>query len=160
MIEIERKFLVHIDLLPDLNSFENRELKQGYLQKKEDCTVRVRISNEIAFLTIKGKSTNLSRLELEYEIPFSEAESMFPMCGDALIEKTRYLIPRNGKTWELDVFKGKLEGLVLAEVELNSETETLELPNWVAKEVSLDHRFFNSSLSQLSAIEAKELISY
>jgi adenylate cyclase len=159
MIEIERKFLVHAELLPDLNSFEKNLLKQAYLQKSEKCTVRVRWHDDRAFLTIKGKSTRFSRPEFEYEIPKTEAESMFEMASDNCIEKTRYLIPIGDKTWEVDVFSGSLNGLILAEVELKSEDEALFLPNWIAEEVSLDNRYFNSSLSKLSAQEAYELIS-
>lgn len=159
MIEIERKYLVKESLLPDLNSFKSLRLTQGYLNKSGEVTVRIRLSNDDAFLTIKGKSINLTRAEFEYPIPFDEAQMMLDLCGDSHVSKTRYLIPIGQHTWEVDVFTGKLQGLILAEIELSSETESFETPQWLGKEVSIDQRFFNSSLSRLSQKEAKELVS-
>jgi adenylate cyclase len=158
MIEIERKYLVDTSLLPDLQQFKKLRLTQGYLNKSGDVTVRVRLSNQDAFLTIKGKSVNLTRSEFEYSIPFVEAEIMLDLCGDATVSKIRYLIPIGKHTWELDVFTDKLQGLVLAEIELDSENEPFEIPAWLGLEVSLDHRYFNSSLSRLNQEEAKELV--
>ncbi len=159
MIEIERKFLISPSELPDLWEFDSRELIQGYLSSSERNTIRIRISNKEAFLTIKSKTVGLTRSEFEYSVPYEDAKEMLKLCGDKLVEKTRYFIPNEGHTWELDVFKGKLEGLILAEVELKAEDEKVGLPQWLGKEVSLDSRYFNSNLSALSFEDAQDLIS-
>ena len=159
MIEIERKYLVQASSLPDLNQFIKKRIVQGYLQSDTETTIRVRLSDDIAFLTIKGKSKNLSRQEFEYEIPTEHALELMKLCGDKVVAKTRYLIPYEGKMWELDIFKEKLDGLLLAEIELQSETEAFEIPEWISKEVSLEHQFFNSNLSVLTAAEAALLVA-
>lgn len=159
MIEIERKFLVHADLLPDLSSFEKFDLRQGYLQKNENLTIRVRIANEKGFLTLKSKSIGFSRQEFEYEIPVNEALELLPFCGNNVLEKTRYIIPSGNRKWELDIFSGKLDGLILAEIELEKENEIFTRPSWLGTEVSLDSRYFNSSLSQLSEEECRNLLA-
>jgi len=144
-IEIERKFLVHNTHF--LKEQQGTEFKQGYLNR-EGVTVRVRVAGEKAFLTIKGKTQGISRSEFEYPIPVNDAESMLAtLCALPPIEKTRYLINHANKCWEVDVFHGVNQGLVVAEVELNSENEPLILPEWVGAEVSHEARYFNSQLA-------------
>jgi adenylate cyclase len=146
MQEIERKFLV------DKNRWkpngQGKELKQGYLSVDPERTVRVRIAGDEAYLTIKGKSKGISRTELEYEIPLAEAEILLAMCLEFVVEKTRYIEKRQGLVWEIDVFLGENSGLLMAEVELESENQDVEIPDWVEKEVSDDNCYFNSWLSQ------------
>ncbi len=144
-IEIERKFLIDTDKLPPLtNSYT---IKQGYIQTVDHTTVRVRIRDQDAFLTIKGKSVGASRLEFEYPIPLQDANDMLEaLCQSSVIEKMRYLVEYEGHTWEVDVFEGSNKGLVVAEVELDSEEEAFTLPSWVTKEVTDDVRYFNSNL--------------
>lgn len=159
MIEIERKYLVHPSLLPDLNKFKSKSLLQGYLQRDAETTIRVRTAGGLAYLTIKGKSENLTRKEFEYEIPMEHALELLKLCGDKVVTKVRYFIPIDNKMWELDIFSQKLEGLILAEIELEAENEQFEKPEWIAKEVSLDHQFFNSNLSALTAAEASVILA-
>ena len=144
-IEIERKFLIDTNKLPLLKN--GYTIKQGYIQTLDHTTVRVRIRNQDAFLTIKGKSAGASRLEFEYPIPLQDANDILDaLCQSSVIEKTRYLLEHKGHTWEVDVFEGSNKGLVVAEVELDSEGEAFTLPNWVTKEVTDDVRYFNSNL--------------
>lgn len=144
-IEIERKFLVL-----NTNFLKGRpgtEYKQGYLNR-EGATVRVRIAGEKAFLTIKGKSDGISRLEYEYAIPRTEAAEMLTnLCALPPIEKTRYLVDVANKCWEVDVFHGANKGLVVAEIELSHADEHFEKPDWLGVEVSHDSRYFNSQLA-------------
>lgn len=146
MQEIERKFLVDTNKWIPLDA--GTELKQGYLSVDPERTVRVRIAGDKAYLTIKGKTKGISRTELEYEIPLGEAEILLAMCLEFVVEKTRYIEQLQGLVWEIDVFHGKNKGLVMAEVELVSENQDVEIPAWVQKEVSEDYRYFNSWLSQ------------
>lgn len=143
--EIERKFLVSNDnwrLVAEVG----KKYRQGYLAKG-NCTVRVRTAGSKGFITIKGKSQGISRPEFEYEIPFSDAEEMFRLCPGSLITKTRFIVLHEGHTWEIDVFDGENEGLIIAEIELKAEQENFSIPEWAGKEVSEDRRFSNSSLS-------------
>lgn len=144
-VEIERKFLVrNTDFL---NRLTGTEFKQGYLNR-EGATVRVRTAGELAFLTIKGKTEGISRMEFEYTIPKSDAETMLAtLCELPPIEKTRYLINHADKCWEVDVFHGANQGLIVAEVELDNESDALTLPDWVGQEVSHEARYFNSQLA-------------
>lgn len=144
-IEIERKYLVNIDLLPKLE--KGLRIKQGYLSVNDNGVVRVRTKGEKAFLTIKSANKGISRLEYEYEIPVNEANEMLDkLCLDSIIDKTRYLISYGNLTWEIDVFYGLNDGLIVAEVELSSIDENIELPIWIKEEVSEDSRYFNSNL--------------
>ena len=144
-IEIERKFLIDADKLPPLSN--GYTIKQGYIQTVDHTTVRVRIRDQEAFLTIKGKSVGASRLEFEYPIPLQDANDMLEvLCQSAVVEKRRYLIEHEGHTWEVDIFEGSNKGLVVAEVELDGEEEAFSLPFWVTKEVTDDVRYFNSNL--------------
>jgi adenylate cyclase len=144
-IEIERKFLIDTDKLPALQN--GYTIKQGYIQTVDHTTVRVRIRNNEAFLTIKGKSVGASRLEFEYPIPLQDANNMLDnLCQTSVIDKTRYLVEYEEHVWEVDVFEGSNKGLVVAEVELDSEHEAFCLPSWVTQEVTDDIRYYNSNL--------------
>jgi adenylate cyclase len=148
MQEIERKFLLSGDFLPF--AVESRRIVQGYLSSVPERTVRVRISGEKAFLTIKGMSNSagLSRFEWEKEIPVSEAEALLAICETGVIDKTRYLVPAGAHSYEVDVFHGDNEGLVLAEIELGAEDEAFEKPAWLGAEVTGDTKYYNASLSK------------
>ncbi len=146
-VEIERKFLVHKELWDRLDKPLGENYKQGYITTDPSKTIRVRIAEGKAFLTLKGETKNFSRSEFEYEIPVKDAEELLKQFVGTIIEKTRYKIGFKGKTWEVDVFKGENEGLVLAEIELKSEDEKFEIPGWISKEVTGDERYYNSNLS-------------
>jgi len=146
-LEIERKFLV-IDDSWKPQVVRSHVLKQGYLASSPGPTVRIRTSDESAFLTIKGKTIGFSRVEFEYEVPMEEALDLLKLSANTPIEKTRYIIKADGHVWEIDVFEGANQGLVLAEVELRSEDEQVVLPSWIGSEVSHDSRYINSYLSQ------------
>lgn len=142
--EIERKFLVDTSRLPTLP--KGHIMKQGYVPT-QGITVRARISDDQAFLTLKGRATGLSRSEFEYPIPPEDAKQILDeLCAHPLIEKTRYFIPHGKHTWELDIFEGENEGLVVVEIELSNENEAFELPTWITQEVSQDTKYRNSSL--------------
>ncbi len=144
--EIERKFLVHPRRWSDLGT--GVAIRQGYLAASAHCSVRVRIYGERGFLTIKGATSGITRDEYEYEIPPGDANEILEnLCPHPLIEKTRHRIVFKGHTWEVDEFAGANLGLTLAEVELKDAGEQVELPDWVAREVSGDPRYFNSNLS-------------
>jgi len=145
--EIERKFLV------DLNEVElpphGRAIKQGYFPIADHVrtVVRVRVSDDKAFLTIKGANVGAVRPEYEYPIPRTDAlEMLNDLCQKPFIEKTRYGIQVGTHVWEVDIFQGENEGLVLAEVELAHESEQFDLPDWVRKEVTDDSRYYNANL--------------
>jgi len=144
--EIERKFLVNEKLTEVLKTAESKYCKQSYLSTDENKVVRVRVLGEKGFLTIKSKVEGISRHEFEYEIPISDAKKMIALFGQNVIEKTRYLIPYENHTWEVDVFEGENKGLVIAEIELQSEDESFSIPNWIAKEVTGDAKYYNSNL--------------
>jgi len=142
-LEIERKFIVKGT---PWETISGTYMEQGYLTQNE-ATVRVRITDDNAWLTIKGQTKGLSRPEYEYSIPLKDAQEMMELfCGQNRISKTRYEIDYEGFTWEVDVFEGRNKGLVLAEVEMESEDLEVKIPEWVEKEVSHDPRFRNSSL--------------
>ena len=144
-IEIERKFLIDKSKIGTLQN--GYQIKQGYIQTVDHTTVRVRIRDKDAFLTIKGKSEGATRLEFEYPIPLNDATEMLKnLCSTSVIDKTRYLVKHEGHIWEVDIFKGNNKGLVVAEIELKSENEVFTLPTWVTKEVTEDTRYFNSNL--------------
>ena len=152
-IEIERKFLVK-NLSYKSESFEKKYIKQGYLNSDKNRTVRIRVSNNTGFITIKGKSNKngTSRFEWEKEIPITEAEELLLLCEPTIIEKTRYLIKVGDHIFEVDEFAGDNSGLVGAEIELNSEDEVFEKPNWLSKEVTGNLKYYNSSISKLPFI--------
>jgi adenylate cyclase len=149
-LEIERKFLVkNLDF--KIESFEKKYIKQGYLNADKNRTVRVRVANTKAFLTIKGKSNKAgtTRFEWEKEIAISEAEELLLLCEPSTIEKHRYLVKKGKHTFEVDEFLGDNLGLIVAEIELNFENETFDKPNWLAKEVTGVLKYYNSSISKL-----------
>lgn len=146
MQEIERKYLVKPELKNELNSLTHVAIRQGYIMDENGKTVRVRTKGEKGYLTIKGKSEGISRAEFEYEIPHADALALLDGFCNKELSKVRYLYPINGKTWEIDVFEGKLQGLIIAELELESEDEVVVLPEWIDREVSDDVRYYNSNL--------------
>ena len=145
-VEIERKFLVNKKLLPEAG--DQKVLKQGYLNDDTERLVRIRTSDQSAFLTIKGRGTGISRPEYEYEIPINDANELMELAIYPPISKIRKLVYREGKKWEIDIFFGANEGLILAEIELDSEDEYVNLPEWIEKEVTGDKRYFNYELSK------------
>lgn len=144
--EIERKFLVRDDSWRE--GVDGRRIRQGYLSLDPDRTVRVRISDERAWLNIKGRTEGVRRLEFEYRIPVDDARALLPLCGDAVVDKTRYRVRHGAHTWEVDEFHGDNEGLRVAEIELAHEDEPFEQPPWVGREVSGETRYYNASLAQ------------
>jgi adenylate cyclase len=149
MIEIERKFLVASNAFKS-DALRKNNIAQGYLSAHTERTVRVRIKGEKGYLTVKGKSneTGLSRFEWEKDISVEEAKQLLLLCEKGVIEKIRYEIHIGEHLFEVDEFLGENKGLIIAEVELQSETEQFEKPNWIGKEVTQDHRYYNSYLSQ------------
>lgn len=145
-MEIERKFLVNESLWSQLNKPTPKRIKQAYLSDDSNCTVRVRTKGPKGYLTIKGKSVSISRSEYEYEIPLEEAEKMIAEFCPKVLSKDRYEIQVGKHLWEIDVFHGKLAPLIVAEIELSSEDETFELPDWLDQEVSDDVEYYNSRL--------------
>ncbi|MFO8025657.1 CYTH domain-containing protein [Thiohalophilus sp.] len=145
-IEIERKFLVNSDRWR-AQADAGQHLAQGYLIGAREASVRVRIEGERANLNIKSATLGIYRQEYEYPIPLADAREMIDtLCEKPVIEKTRYHVKHADHTWEVDVFEGENAGLVVAEIELTSESETFEQPDWVGEEVSADPRYYNVSL--------------
>lgn len=146
-VEIERKFLIrNTDFIEGLEAIE---VIQAYLALPPENTVRVRIAAEKAYLTIKGKTKGFSRPEYEYEIPLNHAREMIKnLCVFHPITKTRYFFNYQGFKWEIDIFHGDNQGLVIAECELNSENIELPLPSWIKEEVTGDLRYYNSYLTK------------
>ena len=142
--EIERKFLVTGDAWRE--GAPGTEFMQGYLSRDPARSVRVRLAGDSAWLTIKGPSTGLSRPEFEYPIPPADARALLELCPEPPIEKTRFRIDHHGHQWEIDEFHGANAGLILAEIELESEDASFARPAWAGREVSRDPRYFNASL--------------
>jgi adenylate cyclase len=142
--EIERKFLVTGD---DWRSAPGVLIWQGYLNRDKHRTVRVRVAGGQAFLTIKGATQGATRAEFEYPIPVADATALRALCDGPIIEKVRRRIDYAGFTWEVDEFFGDNAGLVVAEIELGSETEAFAKPPWAGQEVTEDARYFNSNLA-------------
>ena len=144
-MEIERKFLVRNNSWRVLAS--GTQYRQGYLNSAKERTVRVRTIDDKGFLTIKGITTGASRTEYEYEIPAADADAILSdLCEKPLIEKSRYKIDYEGFVWEVDEFFGENQGLIVAEVELESEDQKFEKPEWIGDEVTGDPKYFNSNL--------------
>lgn len=143
-VEIERKFLLK-------NSNWNRSqatiMAQGYLNRDKGRNVRIRVAGKEAFITIKGENRGAVRAEFEYPIPVADAKAMLALCDGPLVVKTRYTVEYKGFTWEVDVFDGDNLGLVVAEIELDSEDQMFEKPDWVGQEVTEDPRYYNANLS-------------
>lgn len=158
-VEIERKFRVISDdwrVLADAGC----RLRQAYIAHDAYGSVRVRLTRDAlagdrAWLTLKGARTGMVRDEFEYQIPVTDAEEMLDrLCSGPVIEKVRYRVPHDGKIWEVDVFAGAVEGLILAEVEMRAVDERFDLPDWVGDEVTDDPRFRNSAVALMLSIDA------
>lgn len=148
MIEIERKFLVN-SLAFKEEAFAKNDIAQGYLNSNPERTVRIRIKGTKGFITIKGigNESGASRLEWEKEIPVDEAKALLKLCEKGVIEKTRYEVKSGNHIIEIDEFHGDNNGLIMAEIELKDENESIEKPNWLGTEVTGDKRYYNSYLS-------------
>ena len=145
--EIERKYLVKNNAWKKMAN--GTSYRQGYLSTAKERTVRVRLIGNKGYLTIKGITVGATRVEYEYDIPVNDASDMLAkLCEQPLIEKNRYKIEYAGLTWEVDEFFGENEGLVIAEVELESEDQKIEFPEWIGEEVTTDLRYFNSNLTK------------
>lgn len=143
--EIERKFLLQGDAWRSLAA--GIRYRQGYLSSAKERTVRIRTAGDAAFLTIKGLATGATRAEYEYAIPLADGNEMLDTLAEKpLIEKVRYTIARGNAVWEIDEFLGENQGLVVAEVELSSEGQPFDRPEWLGEEVTGDPRYYNSSL--------------
>ena len=144
--EIERKFLVDIGLWRPSDA--GTLIRQGYLSSVNERVVRVRTAGHLGFLTIKGLTTGISRLEFEYPIPLADAMEMLDrLCERPLLEKTRHREIFAGRCWEIDVFHGNNDGLIVAEVEIANPGDEVEFPHWAGAEVSHDARYFNNNLA-------------
>lgn len=141
-IEIERKFLVRGN---EWRRHDGVSIRQGYLARERDHSVRVRLAGDKGTLTIKSGADTLKRSEFEYEIPAADASELLELCKQT-IEKTRHLVDSNGTKWEVDEFGGENAGLVVAEVELDSEDQAFDKPSWIGQEVTNDTRYLNSEL--------------
>ena len=146
--EIERKFLIKGDFAKEV--IRTERIVQGYICAEEDRTVRIRMQGEECFLTIKGATNErgLSRYEFEQQIAPADAKELLKLCLPGIIDKVRHWIPAGKHVWEVDVFQGDNEGLVMAEIELSSEEELFEIPEWVGEEVTGDPRYYNAMLSK------------
>ena len=150
MIEIERKFLVLNNDFESIAVSKNR-IVQGYLNSNPERAVRVRIKGDKGFLTIKGKGNDsgTTRLEWEKEIDVRDAETLLSLCEPGVIEKMRFEIPSGKHIFEVDVFEGENQGLIVAEIELTNENEFFEKPNWLGHEVTGVPKYYNAALSNL-----------
>ncbi|MES9939101.1 MAG: CYTH domain-containing protein [Candidatus Thiodiazotropha sp. 6PLUC2] len=145
-LEIERKFLVINDKWKD-SVVSQAVLKQGYLATTSKASVRVRVDGDVANINIKGSTVGISRREYEYPIPMQDAEELLQhLVAGAAIDKVRYKVKCGDHIWDLDLFQGANNGLVIAEVELSDEDESFEMPAWAGEEVSGDTRYYNASL--------------
>ncbi len=146
--EIERKFLVISDDWK-ASVYDKKYMRQGYICNSQQASVRIRIENQSANINIKSMSIGISRAEYEYPINLQDATEMLDtLCGNPVVQKERFLVKHAGKVWEVDVFMSDNRGLIVAEVELDSETETIQLPSWVGREVSNQERYYNMRLAQ------------
>jgi len=152
-MEIERKFLVINNAFVD-EAFKRCRIIQGYICSDAERSVRVRISEEEAFLTIKSASNarGWSRYEFEQPIPLSDARELLNLCQPGLIDKVRHYVKVGSHVWEVDVFHGENEGLIIAEIELASEDEQFALPVWAGQEVSGDPKYYNMMLAKRSCL--------
>ena len=148
--EIERKYLVRGDGWKGAAA-RRAVYRQGYLSTTEKCSVRVRLADDRAWITIKSAVSGIERGEFEYAVPVEDAQDMLDnLCEGTLIEKTRHFVEHGGHTWEVDEFAGDNAGLVVAEVELASADEAFEAPDWLGEEVSGERRYYNASLASHS----------
>ncbi|GAB5474628.1 MAG: CYTH domain-containing protein [Maribacter sp.] len=149
MIEIERKFLIKSDAYKQ-EAVSKERIVQGFLNTHEERTVRIRITGDFGYLTIKGKSnaSGTSRFEWEKELPVADAKALLELCEKGIIDKTRYRVPKGQHIFEIDEFHGENDGLVIGEIELTEEVEHFEHPNWLGDEVTGDVKYYNSKLSK------------
>lgn len=145
MIEIERKFLINDSDELRAQLVNGNTIQQGYLFSEQTRSCRVRVKGTKGLLTLKFGSDILSRSEFEYQIPYEEASELLTHC-DKILQKTRFEIPVGKHIWEIDVFGGTLEGLVLAEIELSDADEAIEFPSWIGEEVTHDPTYLNVNL--------------
>jgi adenylate cyclase len=146
-VEIEHKFLLANNEWRKQVSYSVK-YKQGYLSAVATSSIRVRISDEQAWLNIKSATIGTHRHEYEYEIPLSDAhEIMSNLCRKPIVEKTRHLVIHDGNTWEIDEFEGDNDGLIVAEIELTEVGATFSTPTWLGEEVTSDHRYYNNNLA-------------
>lgn len=144
-LEIEKKFLV-------ANSnwtkkiITKTELRQGYLSLDPERLIRIRVKKKKGILTVKSVISNLTNLEYEYDIPLKDAEELLGLCKENIIKKTRFEVDEKGATWEIDVFKGDNNGLIVAEIELKSENQKIQFPDWIGKEVTNESKYSNFNL--------------
>ncbi|MGN6394327.1 MAG: CYTH domain-containing protein [Mucilaginibacter sp.] len=146
-LEIERKFLVNKKKWQATAKPDGIFYRQGYLTNGNSPAIRVRVAGSKAYITLKGRTEGISRKEFEYEIPVAEAAEMLDNFALSEVEKVRYRVYYENKLWEIDEFKGANSGLILAEIELQNESEKFAKPDWIEKEVSNDARYYNSNLS-------------
>ena len=151
--EIERKFLVQGT---QWRNDSGVRFTQGYLNRDKERTVRVRIAGGKAFLTVKSVTQGATRAEFEYGIPVADAEQLLQLCDGPIIQKDRYVVVHEGSKWEVDEFFGDNAGLVLAEIELTSESQSFSRPPWLGVEVTHDRRYYNSSLAGHPYVEWRE----
>jgi adenylate cyclase len=145
--EIERKFLVNHNKWKQIIKPKGQLYRQGYLLTDPNKTIRVRYTEEKGYLTIKGRSLGITRPEFEYEIPLDEAKELLDKFAASELSKIRYLIEFENKKWEVDEFLGENKGLIVAEIELESETEVFHNPDWIATEVTGEDKYYNSNLT-------------
>jgi len=148
MLEIERKFLIANRSLLEPLLVSGKDIEQGYVLQEKGKSCRVRIKENSAYLTLKFGDEALVRAEFEYEIPLIDGQALVERCSQKL-SKTRYLVTHNNNTWEIDVFHGRLKGLILAEIELSSINQSIDLPDWIGEEVTHDPFYLNINLINL-----------
>lgn len=155
--EIERKFIVATDEWKKHTLVKKIPIDQGYFQRDGQPTVRIRVTNDQAFMTIKGKQKGLTRSEYEYELPYDDGVDLLKMCEKPLVKKVRHVIvDKFNQLWEIDIFKGINKGLVLAEIELDDEKQPVTIPDWLGREVSDDPLYRNTSLAINNVMESKD----
>jgi adenylate cyclase len=143
--EIERKFLIDLSSVGSIGP--GVRIQQGYISTTDNTAVRIRVTGTAAYLTLKGQNRGATRSEFEYEIPIEDANDIIlELCSGPVIDKTRYLVEYASHRWEIDIFHGSNDGLIVAEVELESESEEVDLPPWVTTEVTGQVKYYNSSL--------------
>lgn len=146
--ETERRFLLANNLWQE-GVTKSRSITQGYLDTAPEVAVRVRFDEKNSYLTIKGSSNSASRPEFEYQIPRSDAEQLLQLlCKNRTVQKVRHNVPANGNIWEIDVFEGDNAGLIIAEVELKSESEQLIIPAWIGTEITGKNEYSNAALAR------------
>ncbi|MBE7170325.1 MAG: CYTH domain-containing protein [Williamsia sp.] len=147
-VEIERKYLVDIGKWNKPDNCDKHFYRQGYILTEPEKTIRVRVTDDNGFITIKGKPVGASRSEYEYSIPRQDATELLDKFCASVVSKFRYKVPFAGKVWEVDEFLEANEGLIVAEIELTSEDETFERPEWISEEVTGIEKYYNSNLSK------------